>query len=263
MNFSRRLFLKKSIAASVVSALIPIPSAVLALGDSKSISWVQVSSEMNEETIRNLIESSYARKSSPIFVSTGRYGSAKDMIGNVFSKPVTQLINFDPSLLQLSDNELQKRIADTPYPLINSNFEKSSRGALAALKEKVIIKLNGEKIGVLGIAFTGSNQSISQILKVIQSKSQDLKNEGCDKVICLLENPKDVFPYLDYRDFVENSQDVDWFFTDSDKSDKSKCFSFRNKDNQEVFLQVHSENSKNLGFTTINMHKGFINHHII
>ena len=263
MNLTRRLFLKKSIAASVVSALIPIPSAVLALGDSKSISWVHVSSEVNEETLRSLMDSSYASKSSPIFVSTGKCSSAKNMIGNVSSIPVTQLINFDPSLLQLSKEDLQKRIADTPYPLINSNFEKSSRGALAALKEKVIIKVNGEKIGVLGIAFTGSNQSISQILKVIQSKSQDLKNEGCDKVICLLENPKDVFPYLDYRDFVENSQDVDWFFTDSDTSDKSKCFSFRNKDNQEVFLQVHSENSRNFGVTTINQHKGVFNHYII
>ncbi|SMD45538.1 hypothetical protein SAMN00777080_4193 [Aquiflexum balticum DSM 16537] len=263
MNFSRRLFLKKSIAASVVSALIPIPSAVLALGDSKSISWVQVSSEMDGETIRNLIESSYVRKSSPIFVSTGRYSGAKEMMTDLSSKPITQLINFDPSLLQLSEEDLQKRIADTPYPLINSNFEKSSRCALSALKEKLIIKLNGEKMGVLGIAFTGSNQSITQILNIIQSKSQELKNEGCDKVICLLENPKDVFPYLGYRDFVENSQNVDWFFTDSDKSDKSKCFSFRNKDNQEVFLQVHSENSKNLGVTTINMYQGIFNHYII
>lgn len=263
MNFSRRMFLKKSIAASVVSALIPIPSAVLASGDSKFISWVQVSSGMNSETIRNLIKSSYARKSFPIFVSTGRHNSTKELMTNLSSKPITRLINFDPSLLQLSEEDLQKRIANTPYPLINSNFEKNSRGVLTALKEKVIIKVNGEKIGVLGIAFTGSNQSISKILKVIQSKSQELKNEGCDKVICLLENPKDVFPYLEYRDFVENSQNVDWFFTDSDTSEKSRCFSFRNKDNQEVFLQVHSENSKNLGVTTINQQKGVFVHHII
>ena len=89
------------------------------------------------------------------------------------------------------------------------------------------------------------------------------KNEGCDKVICLLENPKDVFPYLNFRDFVESSQDVDWFFTDSDTSDKSKGFSLRNKDNQEVFLQVNSENSRNFGVTTIDMHKGIFNHYII
>ena len=263
MNFSRRLFIKKSIAATVVSSLIPIPSAVLALGDSKSISWVHLSSELNKETIKNLLDSDYAKNSSPIFVNTGRYRSSKDLISNESSRSITQLINFDPGLLKLSDDDLQMRIADSPYPLINSNIERSTRGALAGLKEKVIIKVNGKKVGVLGIAFTGSNQNIPQILNLIQSKSQDLKNEGCDKVICLLENPKDVFPYLHYRDFVENSLHVDWFFTDSEISDKSKCFSFRNKDHQEVFLQVHSENSKNFGVTTIDIHKGIFNHYII
>jgi hypothetical protein len=261
MNFSRRLFLKKSIAASVASTMITIPSAVLALGDPRSISWVHVSSEMNEEHIKNLMDAGYTRNSAAIFVNTGRYGNAK--IDHGSARPITRLINFDPGLLKLSDDELQQKIADAPQPLINSNFEKGSRGALAALKEKVIVKVSGSQIGVLGIAFTGSNQSIGQILNVIQSKSRELKKEGCEKVICLLENPKEVFPYLGYRDFVENSQGVDWFFTDSDTLSKSKCFSFRNKDNQEVFLQVHSVSSGNFGVTTVNQHKGILNHYII
>lgn len=263
MNFSRRLFLKKSIAASVVSTLISIPSAVLALGDPKSISWVHLGPGIDEENLKNLMDSNYARNSALIFINSGRYRNTKDMIGIGPSGSIAQLINFDPGLLQLSDDDLQKKIAEAPYPLINSNFDKSTRGGLAALQEKVVIKLNGKKIGVLGIAFTGSNQSITQILNIIQAKSQGLKNEGCDKVICLLENPKDVFPYLNYRDFVKSSKDVDWFFTDSDTSEKSKSFSLRNKDNQEVFLQVNSENSKNFGVTTINQHKGAFNHYII
>ena len=263
MNFSRRLFIKKSIAATVVSSLIPIPSAVLALGDPKSISWVHLGPGIDEENLRNLMDSNYARNSALIFINSGGDGNTMDMIGTGASGSIAQLINFDPGLLELSDDDLQMRIADSPYPLINSNIERSTRGALAGLKEKVIIKVNGKKIGVLGIAFTGSNQSVNQILNIIQSKSKNLKNEGCDKVICLLENPKDVFPYLNYRDFVESSKDVDWFFTDSDTSDKSKGFSLRNKDNQEVFLQVNSENSRNFGVTTINQYKGVLNHFII
>ena len=263
MNFSRRLFIKKSIAATVVSSLIPIPSAVLALGDPKSISWVHLGPGIDEENLRNLMDSNYARNSALIFINSGGDGNTMDMIGTGASGSIAQLINFDPGLLELSDDDLQKKIAEAPYPLINSNFDKSTRGGLAALQEKVIFKVNGKKIGVLGIAFTGSNQSVNQILNIIQSKSKNLKNEGCDKVICLLENPKDVFPYLNFRDFVESSQDVDWFFTDSDTSDKSKGFSLRNKDNQEVFLQVNSENSRNFGVTTINQYKGVLNHFII
>ncbi|MFC3880796.1 hypothetical protein ACFOSV_11430 [Algoriphagus namhaensis] len=124
------------------------------------------------------------------------------------------------------------------FEIINSNLNRNGHPIFESLKDYTLIQACGEQIGVMGIAFTGSNQTVSTILATIQKKSQELRTIGCQRVLCLLENPEGLFPYLSYKDFIESSEGVNWFFTSSTEKKSPEFLAVKNRDGNEVFIQV-------------------------
>ncbi len=262
MPYSRRLFLQKSIVSTIVSSFVSLPTVALSLGESRGLNWVQLDSDFNLDQLKASLEPFVNARVPSIAVVTEDYRRVKGLVEEP-KEMATTLINFDSTLLGLSDDDLSSAITNAPGFLINSNLDKSKRKPLSLLKEKLIFKVRGESFGALGISFSGENNSVSQILKVIQVKSHELKAMGCDRVICLLENPGERMPYLSYRDFIEKSTGIDWFFTSSTKKTLPEFLALRNASDQEVFLQVQAQNSKSNGIVHQDLIKGVFNFNIV
>ncbi len=124
-----------------------------------------------------------------------------------------------------------------PVSFVNSNFKNKPD----FVSDFLISKKMGKKVGILGIGFGEEGQEISRTIHLINEKSTFLKDQlNCDKVFVLMDNPKECNALVSYRDLLESSRDVDYFFASCDDSESNSLWGLKNSKGDPTFLSIQA-----------------------
>lgn len=165
---------------------------------------------------------------------------------------------FGRNCIKQIDNFSPERIAQFKGVYVNSNGAKFSSEFGEVVLPYRLIEDKGVRIGIMGISFHTTSQSLSDILAQMTNTAKTLKDkERCLYVLCLTECPKEVFPEYSLRELAENSNNIDQFLATSDQFKNDKLYVLRSKLGNQVLLHQKSQQSDALNLTQMTKNMGF------
>lgn len=166
-------------------------------------------------------------------------GSMIKLGGRLFGRNAIVRFSQSPAKTLGADSEL----------FVNSNAELINPEYSKKIKPFRIVEDAGFRIGVMGISFYDSRQSIPSILTKMNSTAMHLKvAQGCAYVVCLTECPGEIFPLFNLRDLAENSSYVDQFLACSRQFEKDKLYALKSKLGHQVLLNQKVSASNTLSY---------------
>lgn len=234
MDFYRRKFVQKlSFALGAVS----IPGLSLGMNSVNSIK--------KPSSILHVGEISLFKKNKFDFKWDKTLKSGFTVVtnsGNLGFSNINSSDLFDAVLFTAQSNINHDIFSETMVPWVNSNLE----GNPVYVKEYLITERLGKKVGILGIDFKNSSETVPQLIQLIKSKAGYLKgNMGCDQIYCLIDDPKGIDPNTSLVDLVQESEEVDIFFASSTSSVATNLWALPNLSGRQVLLSVQSGKGEN------------------
>ncbi|WP_373398749.1 hypothetical protein V8V91_03365 [Algoriphagus halophilus] len=139
-----------------------------------------------------------------------------------------------------------KMIASDPnssgLPWVNSSLKEKPE----YVKDYLITKRLGKRVGILGIDFDQSFNSVDQAMLFVNKKADFLKqNLDCEQVFCLLTDPKLKDSKSSWADVISSSDHVDVFFATCVSSKTNNLWVLPNQQGKQTLLSIQSEKEEN------------------
>lgn len=122
-------------------------------------------------------------------------------------------------------------------PWVNSNLENKP----SFIKDFLISKRLGKTTGILGIDFYADGTNVDALVKNINEKAANLKNNlNCDQIFCLINDPKANNENISFADIVQESDAIDIFFASCKISSSNRLMALKNKEGRQILLSLKS-----------------------
>ncbi|SIN77711.1 hypothetical protein [Algoriphagus halophilus] len=127
-------------------------------------------------------------------------------------------------------------------PWVNSSLKEKPE----YVKDYLITNRLGKRVGILGIDFEQSYNSVDQAMRFVTKKADFLKRDlGCEQVFCLVTDPKLKDSKSSWADVISSSDYVDVFFATCTSSKTNNLWVLPNQQGKQTLLSIQSEREEN------------------